>query len=144
MIAGVDAFGECDESEKGFRKYKDKSCERQGGETRIQTFSMHGRVGDDLDGTKPSRIEYCPLTAERRTVRFKISITKEPDVFWVGEEGVKTLASISVPLDMSFPYKDRAASCQYSFGGPEVRCTIFEPDRDTELGSVPVPVKFHE
>ncbi|GMH33951.1 hypothetical protein BSKO_01785 [Bryopsis sp. KO-2023] len=112
------------------------------GKERLDVFSVHGRVGDDLDVAKPKRRCYTPVNDDQKSCRIAILVTKRYHVLLEKEEGVQELAVTSVPFDMKQPFRDRQVFVEFSFGGPEVRCLFYGSTGEEQVGT-PLPIKFN-
>ncbi|GMH40895.1 hypothetical protein BSKO_08799 [Bryopsis sp. KO-2023] len=124
------------------RRHRDKTVVRDGKEV-LDFFSVHGRVGDDLDVTKRRKRLYMPLTPEQTVTKIQILVTGNYNVFHIDEVGVRELASIEIPCNMSLPFQDRKMFVEFSFGGTEVRCYVFDASGEREIGTVPIQFNFY-
>lgn len=116
-------------------QYEDKALWTSG-EKRLRIFSVHGLIGDDLESESNQLHSYSPLTSNQTTTEFSILVSNRKDVFLSDDEDVRVLASTTVPVDMSLPFEDRKVHIKFSFGGPEVKCHVFGPNKDEELGTI--------
>lgn len=124
------------------RRHRHKTVLRDGKEV-LDVFSIHGRVGDDLDVTKRRKRLYMPLTPDQTVTKVQILVTGNYNVFHTDEVGVRELASIEIPCDMSLPFEERKMYVEFSFGGTEVWCYVFDASGEREIGTVPVRFNFY-
>lgn len=114
------------------------------GMERLRKFSIHGRVGDDLSCHNHHRHNYYPLTEDHRFLSIHVLVTEKYNVFLHNEPGVHTLCRTVVDIGdmMDLPFKDRGICVQFSFGGPEVWCRVYDKENKKQLNNVKVDFQF--
>lgn len=133
---GVDATPEYDPNNAEHVKYSEHKKLHEDGKYRLQTFHVHGHAGDDIEEGRSEKMLYYPLTELQDTLDFGILVTKKKEVFLDVEEGVERICHVSVPVDMNLPFHNRGAWFQFSLGGPEIKCRVFDATGTTELKNV--------
>ncbi|CAM9333055.1 unnamed protein product [Ectocarpus fasciculatus] len=102
-----------------------------GGALYLDKFSCYVEKGIDLPVGTDKEQTFHPLTDDQTAVGFDvcISLSPEADIEYLKDNGVakklSLLKTVSAPLDMSVPMRQRGVSMQLSFGGTElgIKCT---------------------
>ncbi|GMH34552.1 hypothetical protein BSKO_02386 [Bryopsis sp. KO-2023] len=140
---GISAIREYNSSDVELRRFEDKSFLCNSGKRWLDMFSVHVRAGDNIDETDGNRRQcYGPLYRHQTSCTVPILITRERYVSHPQEEGVRELASISIPFNKALPFEDRTIWVEFLFGGTEVRCLIFDAKGENQIGSAPIRFNF--
>lgn len=141
---GVDACRIYDPFDPYHRRHERRRRMCNDGEWRLDVFSVHGRMGDDIDvGTKTPRRAYKPITESQDTMIFKVLVSRDREVFMEDEPGVQTLCSCTVDVDMSVPFAERRYEVEFAFGDTETHCWIFLADQAVHKMLVEFPSDVH-
>lgn len=126
------------------RQHAHKRILRNNNQWCLPVFSVHGRVGDDVDvGSTTPRRRYLPFSHASDSFDFKVLVSPHRDVFMSDEADVRTLCKCKIFVDMSLAYEDRAHWVEFSFGDTETLCNIFHNGRKVHNMVVNFPTDVH-
>ena len=126
LTYGVECAALYDKNDPGHVEHypKHKAEPGEDGKPRINMFSRHVAVGDDIpegSGCEPQR--YCPAWSSMSCITFKILASHVKDIRFPNEDEHFKLGEVTVPLDMSIPFADRRVLVHFNFGGTELSVT---------------------
>ena len=122
---GISSCVQFDPCDSQHRLHESRKYWGSDGQCWLKTFSIHGRIGDDISvGSQGYRGGYSPLTEIQKSITFPVLVTKSKEVFLDDEAGIQELCSCTLSIDRSLPFDARKFEVEFSFSGTETICRV--------------------